>query len=717
MESGHELNADNLPPPAPVPPDSEDKSNNDEAAVPALHKLDNAPLLPRTIPAPHTAALAPQNEALGIRREVYGRCHRATLQELDPKISEGHQQRRHQYSSLRLNQRRIRALWHLGRQQTLRAWLCKRRPPEQAQLAHEHDRMKELTTHRLPCSSNRQRATEIHLTTPPRRRHHHPLPHIRFSFPIASTTPAISKRRSTNTIFDHRRRRVALHPLLHPFGVACFGSCSRGIARLCLGDGDRCMEVQAVQNGQPLAQHPIPLVPQPLPVAPHQPAPPPVPQAANPAVAQPPQQVPQAGVAPGAQDIVMGPAMGDGNINQDGDMAVDVPENPHLQTTMMLPLTTVPPRPGKGYSGGPFPKTVITSDDLLKSIRAEILDNILREPDEFLLLRPYGAGRRLHAEYPNLGEEILEYINEFRTPNCERLAIVRAATDTYMRGGKPKMYTPGFEAPWVFIMSGFSAELRDFLLGVEVFDFVAGEANHAFTVLKVETNVGSWHVAYLSGDGVAGGQQAMSDGLSAIKTKLKDDTKVRTAIQECYAERTDKLFASTDEKVEDAPSTLAITFTEDGPAKYWHLTAKPITNDDKMHRNWLIALRERKSFVINKIFAVEVKPGFARCDFCKNESHPESACPFPKAQGWKGPKPCDVRARWARANRRDEGRREGGQWTASDRDNRNERDSRNEKDHWADRDRRGERDHRGGRGHGRGGRGRGGSQRQSARSY
>lgn len=145
-ESCYELDTDNLPPPAPAPepPDSEDKSNDDETAIPAPHKLDGTLSLPRTIPAPHTTtAVARRNEALEIRHEVYRRRHRegigTPLQELNTRIANGYQRRRSQYSSLRLVQdRRIRAIQHIRRRQTLR----KRRPPERAQLAHEHDRCK-----------------------------------------------------------------------------------------------------------------------------------------------------------------------------------------------------------------------------------------------------------------------------------------------------------------------------------------------------------------------------------------------------------------------------------------------------------------------------------------------------------------------------------------------------------------------------------------------
>lgn len=396
---------------------------------------------------------------------------------------------------------------------------------------------------------------------------------------------------------------------------------------------------QATQ--QPLAQLPIPLVPQ----ATHPPH-------AAPADAQT--------AAQPIHDVAMAPGTGNTDDNPESDMAVDQPENPHLQLTRAVPLTTLPPRPGKGYTGGPFPRTVVDSEDLFKSIRLEILQNLLEEPHNFLFLLPYGAGRRLHAEFPNLGEEILEYIKEFRAPNCETLAVVRAASDTFIRGKKPKMYKGHFEAPWLFILSGFSPELRDFLLGVGVFDFVAGEANHAFTVLKVQQNIRSWHIAYLTGDGVTGDRQMMEEGLVAIKTKLKDNDKVRTSVEECYAGRTDHNLATTDDKIQDALSTLSITFTMDGNTKFWHLTAKPITDDPTKHQSWGEALRDTKSYVLRKIFAVDISRGFDRCDFCKNESHPENACPFPKVQGWKGPKPSDVRARWMRIDRKND---DGGPWT------------------------------------------------------
>ncbi|KDQ32354.1 hypothetical protein PLEOSDRAFT_165547 [Pleurotus ostreatus PC15] len=303
---------------------------------------------------------------------------------------------------------------------------------------------------------------------------------------------------------------------------------------------------------------------------------------------QPPPPVPLVQPAPpqgpaqaGAGQIGNGGQGGNGNLAND-EMMVDQPENPHLQTTSAVPLTTLPPRPGKG---------------------PEILSNLLKSPLDFLLLLPYGAGRRLHNEFPNLGDDILEYIKEFRAPNCEKLTVVKAAADAFIKGRKPRMYKRDFEPPWVFILSGFSAELRDFLLGVGVFDFTAGETNHAFTVLKVQENVRSWHVAYLSGDGVSSDRQMMEEGLEAIRAKLKDNEKVRTSVQECYAGRTTPNLTTTDERVLDALSTLAITFTSNEKAKFWHLTAKPITDDPTMHRRWEEALKDTKNFVLRKIFA------------------------------------------------------------------------------------------------------------------
>ncbi|KDQ32525.1 hypothetical protein PLEOSDRAFT_165058 [Pleurotus ostreatus PC15] len=417
------------------------------------------------------------------------------------------------------------------------------------------------------------------------------------------------------------------------------------------------------------------------PVAPPQPtsAPPPLPQTQHPAAnkdapiaqlpvpllqtpAAPTNQPPAAaaqgdqGAAIGVQDVEMGHTAEDG---RGDEMAIDWPDNPHLQTTRMLPLATLPPRPGKGYAGGPYPRIVISSEDLFKSIRTEILHNILEDPLDFLLILPYGAGRRLHSEFPNMGDDILEYIKEFRAPNCERLSIVKAATDTNMKGKKPKMYSHDFEAPWVFILTGFSPELRDFLLGVGVFDFIAGEANHAFSVLKVQANLRSWHVAYLAGDGIASDLMSMNEGLVALKRKIRENDKVRTSVLECYAGRTEFALASTDDKVDDALSTFAITFTTEGNQKYWHLTAKPITDDPGLHTRWIEAIRSAKNFVIGKVFAFDIVHGFKRCDFCKNESHPESACPLPKVAGWKGPKPSEVRERWARIDSRDEERKEG----------------------------------------------------------
>ncbi|KAF9487104.1 hypothetical protein BDN71DRAFT_1514304 [Pleurotus eryngii] len=174
QHDNHAIDADNLPPPARIPPDSEDKVNNDETAIPVPHNLDSAPLLPRTTPAPHTTtALAPQNEALGIRREVHRRRHRegiaTPLQELNTTIANGYRRQRSRYSSLRLAQgRQIRAIRH--------------KTP-----ANATDIATQAATARM---SQRKLAYDAPSTyTPPPPPPPPPSPHIRFPFPSLSPPP------------------------------------------------------------------------------------------------------------------------------------------------------------------------------------------------------------------------------------------------------------------------------------------------------------------------------------------------------------------------------------------------------------------------------------------------------------------------------------------------------------------------------------------------
>ncbi|KAF7432513.1 hypothetical protein PC9H_004454 [Pleurotus ostreatus] len=138
MESNCELDTDNLPLPAPEPPDSEDKSNDDETAIPVPHKLDGTLSLPRTISAPHTTtAVARRNEALEIRHEVYRQRHREGIgtqnEELGPSISQGDRRQRHQLSSLRL------ARQHARRYSRRRQRLRKRCPPERTHSGYNYD--------------------------------------------------------------------------------------------------------------------------------------------------------------------------------------------------------------------------------------------------------------------------------------------------------------------------------------------------------------------------------------------------------------------------------------------------------------------------------------------------------------------------------------------------------------------------------------------------
>ncbi|KAF4600449.1 hypothetical protein EYR38_005077 [Pleurotus pulmonarius] len=135
-ESIYELDANSLPPPAPEPPDSEEKSNDDEATIPAPHKLDGTLSLSRTTPAPHTTtAVAQLDEALGIPRRVYLRRPREGIgtqhEELSPSISQGDRRQRHQFSSLRLTRP------HARRYSRQRLWLHKRRLPEVTHPTHD----------------------------------------------------------------------------------------------------------------------------------------------------------------------------------------------------------------------------------------------------------------------------------------------------------------------------------------------------------------------------------------------------------------------------------------------------------------------------------------------------------------------------------------------------------------------------------------------------
>ncbi|KAG6895685.1 hypothetical protein C0992_013296 [Termitomyces sp. T32_za158] len=297
-----------------------------------------------------------------------------------------------------------------------------------------------------------------------------------------------------------------------------------------------------------------------------------------------------------------------------------------------------------------------------ETLRAKVEDN----PDEFLAVLPFGAGSKLYADNPSINISILNFLTSLgiqENPSDLQLAKARWRA-------KPKGKSD-FQTPWTLLLSSFSEDLKTFLLWQQTFTV---DQVVTFNVVPFDKSLRSWVIMNVSGDAVRSGDEAKCLALGSIKAALWFNTRFRAVANAALAES--KVPSSTDERTLRATESFDLKYIESNdargdPAPIWQLTGKPLSTNQDLHRAVVEAVRAPKYWL--KSHLMEVGKRLVECVWCKADTHPAHACPFPLTLDWAGPKPGTTKRLSRRPTDREEspfpprGERGGGRGTRGSR--------------------------------------------------
>lgn len=313
------------------------------------------------------------------------------------------------------------------------------------------------------------------------------------------------------------------------------------------------------------------------------------------------------------------------------DPPLDAASNPSIQSTQRgdEPHT---PSVSATFTRSVFPRIVTPYSKLVANLDQHIVDRINADPDNYLAIVPFGAGNSYYHEHPRANVDILAFIKSLGIGESSTdLSIAKASARN-----KPNSKRD-FEKPWTMILSGASKELKSYLLWHQTF---AVHPELTFNVLPFDKTIQSWVIMNITGDAVANTPEAKALALGAIKHCLWHNSSFRSLADRCLAAQ--KFAGSTSARAHRATTTFDLTFIDShdssgNEAPIWQLTGKPVTDDPNTHRQFIDLIRRQKYYVGLHLLLIDKR--IVECVWCKSNTHPGHACPFPKVEDWLGPIP------------------------------------------------------------------------------
>ena len=155
-----------------------------------------------------------------------------------------------------------------------------------------------------------------------------------------------------------------------------------------------------------------------------------------------------------------------------------------------------------------------------------------------------------------------------------------------------------------------------------------------------DKQIQSWVITNITGGAVKNVESKMHEALGIIKKTLWHHEAFQCTVNDCMAKA--KIEGSINERVFLATKFYELSYIANkdqngDEAPTWLLTRKPITDDDKKHREYLKIICGTKFFM--GIHALLLEKKFVSCIWCKSNTHPGHQCPLPKVDDWRGPKP------------------------------------------------------------------------------
>ncbi|KAF5377136.1 hypothetical protein D9757_001831 [Collybiopsis confluens] len=322
-------------------------------------------------------------------------------------------------------------------------------------------------------------------------------------------------------------------------------------------------------------------------------------------------------------------------------------QNPHSQSNrqdlVQGPVST--PRP---FTDANFPRTFFNREDSLAGWLKEQIETFNSHPELYLKVVPHGAGIKFYEDHPNFGAEVRQFIvgSTFGTEIAEEVYSELQVFRPTLPAQHPRDFWQ-FKKPWASIIKTDNRPIREWLLHQQTF---AISPQLTFHVTAIDTPE---HHHWVLGNFIIDTQQITEKlRLQCLATLMlafwKDQNlRVRTEkIRKQGVQPRDNEVPNLDDIMLEATASWDLQVlrkgnpTEPGyddPTTTLQLTGQPITTNDKDHKDWCAAIQKLKVFVNGDMKLTSAKTT-VECAGCKSPSHYGHQCPFPKTDGWYGPR-------------------------------------------------------------------------------
>ncbi|KAJ7051043.1 hypothetical protein C8F01DRAFT_999880, partial [Mycena amicta] len=321
-------------------------------------------------------------------------------------------------------------------------------------------------------------------------------------------------------------------------------------------------------------------------------------------------------------------------------------ENPHTKWSRPgTPLANTPspemvPIP---FTFESFEKVVLPFGTLTQNLSKEQTDAIQADPDAYVAIIPFNAGKALYTAKPHLNRDVKDFLMSLKLQTAGQnltLAMPRPHTPSRMKRD--------YDGPWPMILGGASSDLKEVILWFQTFTV---SPDLTFSAIKFDTSVECWIIMTIGGDAVEDTDEAKKKVLGTLKQQLWGDTLFVNFVDCILAKKgiqRPKL-----RRVVEATNTFALTYVETDnqhgvKAPVYQLTAQPISDEPDNHRQWIGLVQNVAKKCIVNMQALEIEQCQIECVHCKSKMHPGHKCKQPKTPGWLGPIPDDEQQHEAR---------------------------------------------------------------------
>lgn len=306
--------------------------------------------------------------------------------------------------------------------------------------------------------------------------------------------------------------------------------------------------------------------------------------------------------------------------------------NPHWTTTKPHPPTAASLSCIFPVTNAVFPNVLLSDAALLGNVRGEVADELKAHPKKYMALIPMGAGNGVFEEARELTMAVADLVNELANDNNQYTVAAP------VREGQPP-HGARFAKPFAMILKDPSTELRHTLLDAKTVAFRRNGRGFAFIASEIPPAEKPWVLCNFKGGPVTNSPPRMLEALRAIGERFIASPGLRALANRIL--KSENIGHSAEERIHVAIAGLSLVFIErldekDQDDPIWQLHGRPLTRVDRLHREWLRAIR-RVAFFVNTTTELTQERAPVSCVWCKSELHTSPFCPLPKVKDWLGP--------------------------------------------------------------------------------